>query len=127
MRRELKKGRHPRRIRASQLWRLTVRAAWVAGCISLLLVLLGSAQASSAEASLPPLAALLLLTAPLGWLGMYLASEASWLVLQSLGMSAEGVRVRLVFEGGGAIVLGYLQWFVLIPYFTARLRRRAQP
>lgn len=99
------------------------RGIWCVACACLLFVLWVNPRSTSAEGLLIPLLGLLALSAPLGWLGMYLFSWLELAVPEALGVPPLPATPLLVFESTLAAFLGYWQWFVFVPWLWQHRKR----
>jgi hypothetical protein len=102
-----------------------VRGIWSVACAYMLFVLWVNPQEASVEGLLVPLVGLLALTAPLGWFGMYVLSWIEMAISEALGGAPFPETQLLVFETAVATLLGYWQWFILLPWLWQGRKRRA--
>jgi uncharacterized membrane protein len=102
------------------------RGIWSIACAYLLFILWVNPQEANVEGLLVPLVCLLALTAPLGWFGMYVLSWIEVAISEALGGAPLPATQVLVFETAVATLLGYWQWFILLPWlWQGRKKRRA--
>lgn len=109
-----------------------IRTLWIVACIIVLVWWLYSyglkedlAQVLKSESQIYLLIAMVILTFPLGIPWIYLFSGLQY-VLESVGIDMSGKMQADVFLLWlGFVVIGYIQWFVIVPYLIRKMRERA--
>ena len=107
--------------------RITLQIAWLLGYLVLFMTALSGTdsltmpQAYQNERLLMLGVGMAALAFPMGllWLLVVVAADS----LLGLGLS-QGGRTSILLEWGGVLILGYIQWFWLLPRLIDRFRRR---
>jgi len=82
-------------------------------------------QVLKSESQVYLLIAMVILTLPLGIPWIYLFAGLLY-VLQSVGINMSGeTQVDVFLLWLGFVVIGYIQWFVIVPYLIRKIRERA--
>ena len=109
-----------------------IRTLWIVACLIVLVWWLYSyglkedlSQVLKAESQIYLLIAMVILTLPLGIPWIYLFAGLLY-VLESVGINMNGKMQADVFLLWlGFVVIGYIQWFVIVPYLIRKMRERA--
>ena len=113
-------------------WRNFLKFAWLLACIAVLLWDLTSCPQRAnptlmSECSLLAGAMMVILSFPSGLLWLWLVSGSAYLVGQ-LGMDISAVSpIANLIVWIGFVVVGYLQWFILLPWAIRLIGKRLQP
>jgi hypothetical protein len=76
------------------------------------------------EGQVLTLLALIILSFPLGWLFYVLVGLLDMLLNRKISTSMPGGSFGLFLESGCFLIVGYLQWFKLVPYIIRKLRAK---
>ena len=111
-------------------WPLALKSLWTAACVAVLIwTVVSCGQQTNwtlrGECSFLASGLMLVLTAPLGFLWMLLLNAAGYgLGILGMEIGAPSLVSDFIVWLGFA-VLGYLQWFRLLPWMIARWRSRS--
>ena len=108
-----------------------IRTLWIVVCMIVLVGWLYSygfkedlSQVLKSESQVYLLIAMVILTLPLGIPWIYLFAGLLY-VLESVGINMSGKMQADVFLLWlGFVVIGYIQWFVIVPYLIRKIRER---
>ena len=109
----------------------SIRVAWLLTCIVVLCWWMYSyglkedlPQVLRSESQIYLLIAMAILTIPLGIPWIYVFAGLLYL-LESLGMVLGGKwQADVIFMWMGFVVIGYIQWFVTVPFLIRKIRKR---
>ncbi len=104
-----------------------VRVLWTLVCAALLVVLWFNPMGQTTEGLLLPLSGLAVLTAPLGPLALYTMGQLEVGLggdAVTTGPLSAGLQILQTLIAG---LLGYWQWFVLLPALAERLPKGRPP
>lgn len=108
-----------------------IRILWIVACIIVLVWWLYSyglkedlSQVLKSESQVYLLISMVILTLPLGIPWIYLFAGLLY-VLESVGINMSGkMQTDVILLWLGFVVIGYFQWFVMVPYLIRKIREQ---